>query len=63
MNTQRTVSVNISARQLQRVEIVDEVRDALRSSGLDPSCLVLEITESLLIDDVELAIERLTRAA
>ena len=32
----------------------------MRSSGLDPGCLVLEITESLLIDDVELAIERLT---
>ena len=56
----RAVSVNISARQLHRVELVEEVRDALRSSGLDPGCLVLEITESLLIDDVELAIERLT---
>jgi diguanylate cyclase (GGDEF)-like protein/PAS domain S-box-containing protein len=55
-----TVSVNISARQLHRVEIVEEVRDALRSSGLDPVCLVLEITESLLIDDIELAIERLS---
>jgi diguanylate cyclase (GGDEF)-like protein/PAS domain S-box-containing protein len=54
------VSVNISARQLHRVEIVEEVHDALRSSGLDPSCLVLEITESLLIDDIELAIERLS---
>ena len=56
----RAVSVNISARQLHRMEIVEEVREALRSSGLDPGCLVLEITESLLIDDVELAIERLT---
>lgn len=55
----RTVSVNISARQMQRVEIVSEVRNALWSSGLHPSCLVLEITESLLIDDVELAVERL----
>jgi diguanylate cyclase (GGDEF)-like protein/PAS domain S-box-containing protein len=55
-----TVSVNISARQLHRVDIVEEVRDALRSSGLDPICLVLEITESLLIDDIELAIERLS---
>jgi diguanylate cyclase (GGDEF)-like protein/PAS domain S-box-containing protein len=55
----RTVAVNVSARQLQRVEIVDEVRDALRSSGLKPSCLLLEITESLMIDDVDLAIERL----
>ena len=57
---QRTVSVNISARQLQRVEIVDEVRGALRSSGLNPGSLLLEITESLMIDDVELAIERLS---
>jgi diguanylate cyclase (GGDEF)-like protein len=56
----RTLSVNLSARQLQRVEIVEEVRDALRSSGLDPGCLVLEITESVMIDDVELAIERLS---
>jgi diguanylate cyclase (GGDEF)-like protein/PAS domain S-box-containing protein len=56
---QRFVSVNISARQLQRVEIVGEVRDALHSSGLDPSLLLLEITESVMIDDVDLAIERL----
>ncbi|MHB8692934.1 MAG: putative bifunctional diguanylate cyclase/phosphodiesterase [Solirubrobacteraceae bacterium] len=55
----RTISVNLSARQLRRIEIVDEVRDALDVSGLDPSCLVLEITESMMIDDVELAIERL----
>jgi predicted signal transduction protein with EAL and GGDEF domain len=55
----RVMSVNISAQQLARVEIVDEVRGALRSSGLDPSCLMLEITESLLISDVELAIDRL----
>jgi diguanylate cyclase (GGDEF)-like protein/PAS domain S-box-containing protein len=55
----RAVSVNVSARQLQRPEIVDEVRNALRSSGLEPSCLVLEITESLMIEDLELAIERL----
>ena len=54
------ISVNISARQLHRTEIVEEVREALRASGLDPACLVLEITESLLIDDVDLAIERLT---
>jgi EAL domain-containing protein (putative c-di-GMP-specific phosphodiesterase class I) len=55
----RVLSVNISAQQLTRTELVDEVRDALRSSGLDPHCLMLEITESLLISDVQLAIERL----
>jgi diguanylate cyclase (GGDEF)-like protein/PAS domain S-box-containing protein len=57
---EQTVSVNISARQLQRAEIVGEVAEALRSSGLAPRRLVLEITESLLIEDVELAIERLS---
>jgi diguanylate cyclase (GGDEF)-like protein/PAS domain S-box-containing protein len=56
---QRSVSVNVSARQLQRVEYVAEVRDTLRSSGLEPSRLVLEITESVMIADVDLAIERL----
>ena len=55
----RVLSVNISAQQLARVELVDEVRSALCSSGLDPHYLMLEITESLLIADVELAIERL----
>jgi diguanylate cyclase (GGDEF)-like protein/PAS domain S-box-containing protein len=56
----RVLSVNISAQQLTRTELVDEVRNALRSSGLDPHCLMLEITESLLISDVQLAIERLS---
>jgi diguanylate cyclase (GGDEF)-like protein len=55
----RFVSVNISAQQLARVEIVDEVRDALHSSGLDPHSLIVEITESLLISGVEVAIDRL----
>jgi EAL domain-containing protein (putative c-di-GMP-specific phosphodiesterase class I) len=45
---------------LQRFEIVAEVYDALRTSGLDPSCLLLEITESMMIDDVDLAVERLS---
>jgi diguanylate cyclase (GGDEF)-like protein/PAS domain S-box-containing protein len=56
---EHTISVNLSARQLQRPEMVDEVRDALRVSGLDPGRLVLEITESMMIDDLELAIDRL----
>jgi diguanylate cyclase (GGDEF)-like protein/PAS domain S-box-containing protein len=56
----RVVAVNLSARQLARTEIVEEVRSALSSSGLDPRCLMLEITESLMISDVKLAIERLS---
>jgi diguanylate cyclase (GGDEF)-like protein/PAS domain S-box-containing protein len=56
----RTLSVNISAQQLERAEIVDEVRDALQSTRLPAQSLILEITESLMIDDTDLAIERLS---
>jgi EAL domain-containing protein (putative c-di-GMP-specific phosphodiesterase class I) len=43
-----TMSVNVSARQLERSVLVDDVRAALEESGLDPSGLTLEITESAL---------------
>jgi diguanylate cyclase (GGDEF)-like protein len=54
------MAVNLSARQIARPEIVDEVREALDASGLDPSRLILEITESVMIHDIDLAIARLT---
>jgi diguanylate cyclase (GGDEF)-like protein/PAS domain S-box-containing protein len=44
------VSVNLSARQLSRPELVADVEDALRSSGLSARRLWLEITEEHLID-------------
>jgi EAL domain-containing protein (putative c-di-GMP-specific phosphodiesterase class I) len=53
------VGVNISARQLQRPELIDEVRDALAASGLPPELLVLELTESVMMRDVELSTRRL----
>jgi diguanylate cyclase (GGDEF)-like protein len=43
------VSVNVSARQFERPEFVDEVRSALAGSGLDASWLTLEITETALM--------------
>jgi diguanylate cyclase (GGDEF)-like protein/PAS domain S-box-containing protein len=54
-----SVSVNLSARQLQHPQLVDDVRDALRGSGLPASRLVLEITENVLIDDAARALEQL----
>jgi predicted signal transduction protein with EAL and GGDEF domain len=48
-----TVSVNVSGRQLQREDFVAEVSSILASSRLDPTGLVLEITESVLLDDTE----------
>jgi diguanylate cyclase (GGDEF)-like protein len=44
-----TISVNVSPRQLQYPDFYDDVSDALEASGLDPDCLVLEISESALI--------------
>jgi EAL domain-containing protein (putative c-di-GMP-specific phosphodiesterase class I) len=54
-----TVSVNLSARELEEPGLVDAVRDALTDSGLDPAHLVLEITESLLLVDLPAMVERL----
>jgi diguanylate cyclase (GGDEF)-like protein/PAS domain S-box-containing protein len=45
------ISVNVSSRQLLSGDILDVVTRALRHSGLDPSRLTLELTESTLIDD------------
>ena len=54
------MAVNLSARQLQRPEIVAEVAEALVESRFPPSDLVLEITESVMMQDIDLSIQRLT---
>jgi EAL domain-containing protein (putative c-di-GMP-specific phosphodiesterase class I) len=53
------MAVNLSARQIARPEIVDEVRAILGETGLDPASLILELTESMVMQDMELAIARL----
>ncbi|HYN94232.1 MAG TPA: EAL domain-containing protein [Pilimelia sp.] len=45
------VSVNVSARQFRTPGFVEQVRDALADAGLPARCLLLEITESLLLRD------------
>ena len=45
------LSVNVSVRQLQHGGFVDGVQEVLRSSGIRPRTLSLEITESVLLDD------------
>jgi diguanylate cyclase (GGDEF)-like protein len=47
------VSVNLSVRQLHDPTLLSDVADALSESGLEPSALTLEITESMLIDDTD----------
>ena len=47
-----TMAVNISAQQLARADFVDEVAHVLRRTGMPAERLVLEITESVLLDDM-----------
>jgi EAL domain-containing protein (putative c-di-GMP-specific phosphodiesterase class I) len=53
------VAVNVSPRQLQRGAFVEEVQRVLTRTGLSPWSLVLEVTESLAIEEAEGATGRL----
>jgi diguanylate cyclase (GGDEF)-like protein len=53
------VSVNVSGRQLDHEDITTDVRDALLSSGLNPSSLIIEVTETALMHNVEATARRL----
>ena len=53
------VSVNVSARQLEHDYIVDDVREALLFSGLPASALIVEVTETALMRNVEEVGDRL----
>jgi diguanylate cyclase (GGDEF)-like protein len=54
-----SVSVNISARQLQQPMFVESVSDIVRSQGLRPEALILELTESILLEDASSSIAKL----
>ncbi|MGZ4674011.1 MAG: EAL domain-containing protein, partial [Ilumatobacteraceae bacterium] len=51
----RTVSVNLSARQLHDPDLVKDVMSAIAESGLKPWQLTLELTESMMIDEFDRA--------
>jgi diguanylate cyclase (GGDEF)-like protein/PAS domain S-box-containing protein len=54
-----TIAVNISGRQLQDASLVDDTIRILLETALAPEKLVLEITETVMISDFELALDRL----
>ncbi|MDO9422499.1 MAG: EAL domain-containing protein [Herminiimonas sp.] len=47
------VAVNLSARQIGERDFVQSVKDVIDATGLDPSCLELEVTESMVMHNVE----------
>ncbi|MCD4851367.1 EAL domain-containing protein [Arthrobacter sp. AK01] len=49
-----SMRINVSAADLQRLEFIEDVREALASAELDPSLLVLELTESAVIQGNDL---------
>ena len=55
-----TLAVNVSARQFRHPHFVDEVLGVLEETGANPQRLKLELTETLLLDDVEDTVERMT---
>lgn len=55
------IAVNISAVQFRHHDLENSVIHALDDSGLDPSCLELELTESILIHDAETVLATLQR--
>jgi EAL domain-containing protein (putative c-di-GMP-specific phosphodiesterase class I) len=56
-----TVSVNLSLKSLVDVELADRVTELVRSQNLEPSQMVLEVTESAATTDVARALENLAR--
>ena len=58
--TAPTVGINLSVKQLFHNDIVADVSSALADAGLEPEALTLEITESVMMTDTELAVSRLT---
>jgi diguanylate cyclase (GGDEF)-like protein/PAS domain S-box-containing protein len=56
--TSLRVAVNVSGRQLQEAGFVTDVRRALEESGLEPENLVIELTESTIMHNTELNLER-----
>src|SRR5918997_717566 len=55
--THLVTSVNLSMGQFQGSDLVPEIAEILRQTGLAPSCLELEITERVVMEDVEHAID------
>lgn len=53
------IAVNVSARQFRQADFVAQVQVALESSGANPERLALELTESLVLENVEDTIEKM----
>ena len=53
------MAVNLSAQQLESYDLIHQVQKLLQRNRMPPECLELEITESMLMEDVDRNVERL----
>jgi diguanylate cyclase (GGDEF)-like protein len=53
------LSVNVSARQFHQPDFIEQVRHSLLASGAEPTRLKLELTESVVLDNIETVISRM----
>jgi diguanylate cyclase (GGDEF)-like protein len=58
-----TVAVNLSARNLSNVKVIEHIADAITTTGAKAEWLILEITESAVMEDPEEAVAALTKFA
>ena len=54
-----SLAVNVSAGQYRSPQFVDDVRTILKDSGADPQKMKLELTESLLLHEMEVSVEKM----
>ncbi len=55
------VAVNVSAKQFRRADFVAQVEKVLKASGANPARLELELTESVVLEDVQDTIKKCVR--
>ena len=53
------ISINVAGRQLEQPDFVEQVAEVVRSSGVDPATVVLEVTETTLLQNADDAIAKL----
>lgn len=61
MNSTLRVSVNISGKQFSQPDLIDHVSSVLQENCLDACCLALEITESMIMENTESAIDSMLK--
>jgi EAL domain-containing protein (putative c-di-GMP-specific phosphodiesterase class I) len=55
------VSVNLSGKHLQQATLIEDVREVIETTGIDPNSLIIEITETVAMAGAETTVETLAR--